>query len=139
MALIGEEIPNEPEIPVIDSILNSVKKLLGIEPDYVDFDLEILIHINAAILTLSQLGVGSYPPYQVTSNLDTYVDYLGEDSPEIPLVRTYLFYKTKLGFDPPQGSIVAESIKEMIEEIEWRLNVQVDSKKTFMQNGGEIS
>lgn len=133
------ELPVNPEIPIADSILNSVKKLLGIEPDCIDFDVDVMIHINAALLTLSQLGVGRYYPYQITSALDTYADYLGADSPEIPLVKTYLFQKTKLGFDPPQSSIVAESIKEMIRETEWRLNVQVDPKNTFMQNGGEIS
>lgn len=111
---------------VSDSILNSVKKSLGIEPDYTDFDPDILMHINAAIMTLRQIGIGPVNGYTVTSSEQTFDDYLGEGSTETSMVRAYLFYKTKLGFDPPASTAVMEAIKEMIRETEWRLNIQVD-------------
>lgn len=131
------------ETPVVidikDSILNSVKKQLGILPEMTEFDSDIIMNINAGILTLKQLGVGPQDtPFVVEDETQTYVDFLGQDSPETSYVKMYLFYKTKLGFDPPQSSIVTESIKAMIAETEWRLNVQVDSRSTFEQ-GGEIS
>lgn len=111
---------------VQESILNSVKKLLGIEPDYTDFDPDILMNINAAIMTLRQLGVGPIEGFMITSADETYEDYLGEGNLETSSVKMYLFYKTKLGFDPPQSSTVMTCIKEAIAELEWRLNVQVD-------------
>lgn len=136
---IEESTEDEPGTKVEDSILNSVKKLLGIEPDYTEFDVDIMLNINASISTLSQIGVGPYDGYIVTGADNTYDDYLGEDCPETSMVKMYLFYKTKLGFDPPQSSIVAEAIKEAIKETEWRLNVQVDPMDSFSKNKGEIS
>lgn len=122
---------------VSDSILNSVKKSLGIEPDYTDFDPDILMHINAAIMTLRQIGVGPLEGYTVTSSEQTFDDYLGEGSTETSMVRAYFFYKAKLGFDPPASTAVMEAIKEMIRETEWRLNIQVDpgcwSKKQTLE------
>lgn len=126
------------EVEVMDSILNSVKKALGIEPDYKEFDPDILMHINAAIMTLRQLGIGPVKGYVVTSQYDTFDDYLGEESTETAMVRAYLFYKTKLSFDPPNSSAVMEALKEMIRETEWRLNIQVDPGESF-KTGGEDS
>lgn len=127
-------VEETPKVSVEDSILNSVKKLLGIEPDFTEFDIDVMMNINAAIMTLKQLGVGPSDGYTVTSAEDTYEDFLGEDNEETPQVKMYLFYKTRLGFDPPQSSVVTEAIKEMIRETEWRLNIQVDPKSTFRQN-----
>lgn len=113
---------------VTDSILNSVKKLLGYEPEYVEFDPDILININSAIFTLQQIGVGPESGFSVESEDDTYEDYLGSDSGlEIHAVKMYLYYKTKLGFDPPSNSFLVDKIKEEIRELEWRLIVQMES------------
>lgn len=120
---------------VTESILDSVKKLLGLDPEFTEFDPDILMNINAAIFTLRQLGVGPDDGYTVTSREQTYEDFLGEDNKEIPQVKMYLVYKTRLGFDPPSSSFVLESIKEMIREAEWRLNAQVDPKTTFEKEG----
>lgn len=114
-----------------ESILVSVKKLLGIPEEVKVFDLDIMMNINAAIATLRQIGVGPNEGYTVTSKDETYEDYLGEEFSETALVKMYLFHKTKLGFDPPQSSIAVEVIKEMIREDEWRLNVAVDPENTF--------
>lgn len=129
----------EQVVDVSDSILNSVKKLLGILPEYAEFDSDIIMNINSAISTLRQLGVGPQDElFFVTSAEDTYTSFLGEGNKETPMVKMYLFYKTKLGFDPPQSSLVAEALKGMVQETEWRLNAQVDPITTF-EKGGEIS
>lgn len=114
-----------------ESILTSVKKLLGIEETCEEFDLDILMNINAAIFTLRQLGIGPAEGFQVTNKNVKYSDYLGEDSRLIPDVKMYLYYKTKLGFDPPTSSYVMDCIKQMISECEWRLNIEVDPEDTF--------
>lgn len=108
------------------SILNSVKKLLGIEPEDKSFDLDVMMNINAAIFTLNQLGVVTRG-FSVTSEEDTYEDLLG-DLPEdiVNQVKIYFVCKTRLVFDPPVSSIVMEATKEVIKEMEWRLNVGVD-------------
>lgn len=123
-----------------ESILTSVKKLLGIQEECEEFDQDILVNINAAIFTLRQIGVGPVEGFTIIDKTQTFQDYLGGGNLEIPQVRMYLYLKTKLGFDPPSSSFVLESIKQMISEAEYRLNIQVDPKETFLlKEGGEIS
>lgn len=125
-------------VEIKDSILNSVKKLLGILPEQKEFDVDILININSAIAILTQIGVGS-SGFFVENEEDTYNDWLGDsDENWKNMTKMYLFCKTKLVFDPPQNSSVAESMKATISELEWRLNVQNDPSDTF-ESGGEIS
>lgn len=127
------------KVDVKSSILNSVKKQLGLLPELKEFDSDIIMNINAAILTLKQIGVGPQDfPFTVEDESQTYDDYLGLNSPETPYVKMYLFYKTKVSFDPPQNSIVMNAYEKNIAEIESRLSYQVDSRATFEQ-GGEIS
>lgn len=120
------------EIDVKESILNSVKKLLGIPKDLHEFDPDILMNINAAIFTLRQIGVGPEEIFTVNSEEQTYEDYLGSNNKEIPQVKMYLFYKTKLSFDPPTSGTVIECIKEFIREAESRLSYQVDPCDVFI-------
>lgn len=105
-----------------DSILNSVKKQLPIAEEDHAFDLEIVLHINAALSILYQLGVLKNP-YTVDSPDDTYVSLLpGSTEDVVNLVKQYLFYKVKLGFDTTTaGSTTIEVLKELIKETEWRL------------------
>lgn len=114
-----------------DSILTSVKTLLGIMEDCEEFDEEILMHINAAIAILRQLGVGPKELYIVTDKNQIYEDYLGVGSNLISMVKLYLFHKVKLGWDPPESTAVMESLKLMIQEDEFRLNAEVDPETTF--------
>lgn len=107
---------------VTDSILNSVKKLLGYEPEYVEFDPDIIMNINAAMVVLQQLGVGPEKGFSITGEDETYKDYLGDKHDDINLVKMYLFYKTRLGFDPPQNSYLVDLLEKQIRETEWRLN-----------------
>lgn len=114
-----------------DSILTSIKKLLGIEEEVEEFDVDIMMNINAALATLRQLGVGPLGGAMVNSKYVTYGDIFGDYSKELGLVGMYLFYKTRLGFDPPASSVITDCIKEMIRETEWRLNIQVDPPTNF--------
>ncbi len=125
-----EENTNLSEIA--DSILSSVKKLVGISDEDPSFDLDIILNINAAIATLFQLGVVKNP-YTVTSSSDTYSDLLpGYSEDIISQVKMYLYYKTKLGFDTSgMTSSVIEVLKEMIRESEWRLMTSFNPPDTY--------
>lgn len=109
----------------MDSILNSVKKLLGITEDCHDFDTDIIFHINTVFMILYQLGVGPERPFSIIDNSATWSAFMG-DAQNIEAVKTYMFMKVKTLFDPPQSSSVAEAQSNIISELEWRLNVAVD-------------
>ena len=118
-----EEVPEKQS----SSILNSVKKLLGVLPEMKEFDSDILMHINSAVSILSQIGVEPLEGFVVLSEGDTYKDYLGYKADKLgPHVSLYLAYQTKLGWDTPQSSIVTEVLKEKIRELETRISYMVD-------------
>ena len=110
-----------------DSILSSVKKLIGISEDDTSFDLDIMLNINAASSILFQLGV-LQKPYTVTSKEDTYSDLLpGGTEDVINQIKMYFVYKAKLGFDSSTlSSAMIEVIKELIREAEYRLQISDD-------------
>lgn len=108
-----------------DSILESVKKLLGAGPDYAVFDPDIIMGINAAFGTLHQLGVGPSDGFAITDEHDQWSDFLTAGS-IFDEVRTYVFMRVKLIFDPPSSSFVLDSYKEQIKELEWRLTVKAE-------------
>lgn len=109
----------------MDSILTSIKKLLGIEEEYTQFDSDIIMHINTVFLNLTQLGVGPPEGFLIEDDSTTWDDFIG-DSNQLQAVKTYVYLKVKLLFDPPLSSSVTESINRIISELEWRLNVAVD-------------
>lgn len=117
---------------ISDSVLSSVKKMIGIPEDETSFDLDIMLNINAAISTLFQLGVVEHP-YTITSKEDMYDDII-PNGPEdvINQVKMYFVYKTKLGFDSStlSGNVI-ESLKELIKESEYRLMISFNPKNTF--------
>lgn len=115
-----------------ESILLSVKKLIGITEDDKTFDLDIILNINAAISILFQLGVVP-TSYTVTSREDTYNDLIpGVSDDVVNLVKMYFVYKTRLGFDSAtlSGSVI-EVLKELIRETEWRLIISFNPLDTF--------
>lgn len=120
------------------SILLCIKKLLGISEDFTGFDMDVLVHINSAIVTLYEIGIGP-EGFIITGKETTYEDYLGAECPYLGLVSSYLYFKTRLGFDPPTNSSVLEALKEMVREIEWRLNAYVDPETTFSNKKEENS
>lgn len=109
----------------MDSILTSTKKLLGITEDYEHFDPDIIMHINAVFLILNQMGVGPDTPFSITDKSATWEDF-SSDISNIEMVKSYMGNKVRQMFDPPQGGAVAESLKNIIAEQEWRLNVACD-------------
>lgn len=109
----------------MESILTSIKKLLGIEEEYTQFDNDIIMHINSVFLNLTQLGVGPAEGFLIEDDTATWEDFIG-DSNRLQAVKSYMYLKVKLLFDPPLSSSVIESMNRMIAELEWRLNVAVD-------------
>lgn len=107
----------------MDSILTSVKKMLGIEPDYTHFDPDIIIAINSVFTILTQIGVGPDDGFSITDDSATWSDFFGADGKKIELVKSYIYLKTKLIFDPPTTGVLHEAMERQIQEFEWRLNV----------------
>ena len=107
------------------SILTSIKKLLGVAEDYTEFDEDIITHINSVFLNLTQLGVGPEEGFMIKDDTAVWEDFIN-DSIQLQAVKTYVYLKVKLLFDPPLSSSVTESINRMIAELEWRLNAAVD-------------
>lgn len=105
-----------------ESILTSVKKMLGITEEYEHFDADIIIHINSAFSVLNQIGVGPKAPFSIFDKTSEWPDFNSGDV-ETNLVKTYVFLKVKLLFDPPASSTILENYKAQIAEIEWRMNV----------------
>ncbi len=109
----------------MDSILVTIKKMLGIDADYDAFDTDIIVHINTAIMILRQLGVGIQAGFAITGESEEWSDLL-EDSALYESVKTYIYLRVKSVFDPSTSSAASEAAKEMIKELEWRLNSESD-------------
>lgn len=110
----------------MDSILTSVKKLLGITEEYTHFDADVIMHINSVFSILQQLGVGDPNGFMIFDETSKWTDFIVSEDPRLNMVKTYMFLKVRQMFDPPQSGIVMEAMKRQIDELEWRLNVQVD-------------
>lgn len=111
----------------MESILTSIKKLLGISEDYTQFDSDIIMHINTVFLNLTQLGVGPSEGFSIEDETTYWEDFLDIDSnAQLNAVKSYIYLKVKLLFDPPLSSSVIESMNRMISELEWRLNAAVE-------------
>ena len=109
-----------------DSILTSIKKLLGITEEYEHFDQDIIIHINSVFMILNQLGVGPTNGFSITDKTAVWSDFISEEA-NLESVKSYIYLKVRLLFDPPTTSAVMESMNRMISELEFRLNVSVES------------
>ena len=109
-----------------DSVLTTVKKLLGIMEDYEHFDTDILFHINTVLMILNQLGVGPPNGMFVTDKSTTWRD-ITDGKTDLGCLQSYVFLRVKLIFDPPLTSSVIESMNRVISELEWRLNITVDT------------
>jgi hypothetical protein len=107
---------------VIDSILTSTKKVLGIDDSYAAFDEDIIMHINSVFSTLNQLGIGPDDGFAIEDDTATWDTYLDGDLNKNS-VKTYMYLKVRLLFDPPTTSFTQEAMKQQAQELEWRLNV----------------
>ena len=109
----------------MDSILTSIKQLLGITAEYTQFHTDLIIHINSVFSILTQLGVGPSTGFSIHDEYSVWTDFLPED-PRLEMVKTYVYLKVRLMFDPPDRSAVADAMKRQIDELEFRLNVAAD-------------
>lgn len=112
----------------MESILTSIKKLIGISAEDTNFDLDVIIHINTAFTRLRQLGVGPKRGFRIEDDSLTWNDYIPEDDMRFESVKTYIYLKVKLVFDAQTlSSAMIDTIKETIKELEWELNVDAET------------
>ena len=110
----------------MESILTSIKKLLGIAEECRDFDADIIIHINSALMILTQLGVGPINGFYIQDDQALWSDFIPCDT-RLDAVRSYVYLKVRTLFDPPQSSVLLDAIKQNLSEMEWRLTVAAES------------
>lgn len=110
-----------------ESILESIKKLLGIDTEYTVFDQDILIHINSVFMILRQLGVGPDEGYKITSKNNVWSEFTNDDL-IFESVKSYIYLKVRMMFDPPQNSSLMQAMQQQISEFEWRLNVSAEKE-----------
>lgn len=111
----------------MESILTSVKSMLGISEEYEHFDNVLIMHINSVLSILSQVGVGPATGFSITDKFQTWADFIPTDDYRFESVKSYVYMKVKLLFDPPTSSAVLASTERMISELEWRLNVAAET------------
>lgn len=104
-----------------DSILTSIKKLLGITAEYTHFDEDIVLQINSAFSVLTQLGIGPAEGFSIFDASTTWSQFI--DDPKVNFAKTFVFIKVKLAFDPPTSSALIDSYNRQLDEITWRLTV----------------
>ena len=112
----------------MESILTSIKKMLGPTAEYEYFDPDIIMHINTVFMELNQLGVGPKEGFRIEDESTTWDEYIPEDDLHFEAVKTLIGLKVRLYFDPPGNSTQLESITRSIDRLEWRLNAAAEEK-----------
>ena len=106
----------------MESILSSIKRLLGIAEEYEHFDMDLIMHINSVFMILNQIGVGTNN-FRIENKDNTWDEFVS-DSDNLASVKSYVYLKVKLLFDPPASSTIVECMNRMISEYEYRLNLE---------------
>lgn len=114
----------------MESILISIKKMLGLTEEYEHFDVDIIMHINSTFRVLHQLGVGPSKVFRIADENEIWSDFIDEDCEGFDEVKTYVYQRVKMLFDPPLSASHLTALKESIAEFEWRLQVESE-----FQNG----
>jgi len=96
--------------------------MVGVDPSLTVFDLDVMTHINSVFADLHQLGIGPVGGFMIEDNVPTWDNFLGND-PRLSSVKSYMYFRVRLMFDPPQTSYLIESLNAQVEKMEWRLNV----------------
>ena len=117
----------------MDNILSSIKKLLGIPTEETAFDSDIIMHINSVFMILNQLGIGPSDGFTISDDYALWSDFI-PDGQNLELVKSYMYMKVRLMFDPPSSSAILSAMEKSISEFEWRLNVQAETKTEETQN-----
>lgn len=118
----------------MESILESIKKLLGIIPEDTIFDNDIIMHINSVFMILTQIGVGPSEGFSIKDKSSTWEQFIVDDN-KLQAIKSYMYLKVRLLFDPPLSSAVMSSIERQISELEWRLANDPGNK---LSNGEEV-
>lgn len=105
------------------SILTTTKKILGIAEDNTDFDLDVITHINTAFSTLTQLGIGPTTGFMIEDESSDWFDFTPDDDPQYNSVKTYVYLRVRMIFDPPTTSYVIQAMNDQIKELESRLSM----------------
>lgn len=111
----------------MESILTSIKKLLGIAESYKNFDTDIIIHINSALMVLNQLGVGPSQGFSIKDETNTWSEFIPEDRYDMESIKSYVYMKVRLLFDPPASSAAITSMEKLVSELEFRINVAAET------------
>lgn len=106
----------------MSSILEDTKKSLGLAADYTPFDADIVMHINSVLADLTQLGVGPEAGFEISGSAEAWASFIA-DEPRLNSVKSYLFLRVKMLFDPPGTGYVLTSMEKMLEKAEWRINM----------------
>lgn len=106
-----------------ESILLSIKKILNLDPDYPAFDQDVILHINSVFSTLHQLGVGPNQGFMIEDGEPTWETFFEGDS-RLNHIKTYVYLRVRLLFDPPTTGYLVEALQKQIQELEWRINTQ---------------
>ena len=119
---------DEQTVSVEDSILLSVKKMLGMSEEFVQYDLDVIIHINTAIQTLNQLGVDIPDGFSVSDKSNTWSQYLIDQRCKKieSMIKNYIYMKVRILFDPPSNQSLTNALTESAKELEWRINQWLD-------------
>jgi hypothetical protein len=112
-----------------NSILNTVKKAVGVMPEYDVFDEVLIMHINSVFMVLAQMGVGPSKGFRIEDNIAEWTDFLSKEDENYESVKSYICMKVRLLFDPPSSSTHMECIKQLVSEFEWRLNFEAEESK----------
>lgn len=109
----------------MDSVLLSVKKMIGVPKDYDVFDMDIIMHINTVFDALNQMGVGPEEGFSISDDSTEWSEFMtyGKNS---EMVKSYMYLKVRMLFDPPSNSNLSNVIGEQIKEYEWRLLIFAD-------------
>lgn len=124
---------------ISDSILETIKKLIGISEEYPVFDIDLIVAINSSFMILNQLGIGPDKPYTISDSSAKWSDFFGDEE-VFALAKSYIYLRCKLLFDPPSSGVLHEAVERQISEFEWRMHVQADynDSKVEMEEG-EVS
>ena len=110
----------------MDSILNTIKKMLGIDESNTHFDTEVMIHINSVFADLKRIGVGPAGGFRITGTFENWSEFTG-DKLDFESVKTYMYLRVRLLFDPPTSSFLVESMTKQADKLEWCLNVAAET------------
>ncbi len=108
-----------------NSILKTIRKMIGPSVSYDIFDIDLIVHINSAFFVLYQLGVGPSECFRINGDTETWDDFI-QGASDLDAIISYVYMKVRYVFDPPTTGYLVNAYKESIKELEWRLNVLVD-------------